>query len=54
MSERRPELPRALDAALAAGMAKEPDERPATAGAFVLDLLAAVGRPAPACLAQAA
>src|SRR5690349_15082036 len=54
VSERRPELPRALDAALAAGMAKEPDERPATAGAFVLDLLAAVGRPAPACLAQAA
>jgi serine/threonine-protein kinase len=53
-SDHRSELPRALDTALAAGMAKEPDDRPASAGAFVVDLLAALGRPAPACLAQAA
>jgi hypothetical protein len=35
-------------------MAKEPDERPATAGALVLEMLDALGRPVPACLAQAA
>jgi serine/threonine-protein kinase len=51
---RRPELPRALDAALAAGMAKDPADRPPTAGALVVDMLEALGRPAPACLAQAA
>jgi len=54
VSERRPELPRALDAVLAAGMAKEPEARPASAGALVIDMLAALGRPAPACLAEAA
>ena len=54
VSERRPELPRALDAVLAAGMAKDPDDRPASAGAFVVDMLGALGRPAPACLAEAA
>jgi tetratricopeptide (TPR) repeat protein len=47
-------LDEALDTALAAGMAKDPADRPATAGGFVVDLLAALGRPAPACLAQAA
>ncbi|MDA0172254.1 serine/threonine protein kinase [Solirubrobacter taibaiensis] len=52
--ERRPELPRALDAVLAAGMAKAPEERPASAGALVIDMLGALGRPAPACLAEAA
>jgi serine/threonine-protein kinase len=52
--QRRPELPRALDEVLAAGMAKDPEDRPASAGAFVIDMLAALGRPAPAWLAQAA
>ena len=54
VSDRRPELPRALDAVLAAGMAKDPEERPASAGALVIDVLGALGRPAPACLAEAA
>ena len=54
VSERRPELPRALDAVLAAGMAKDPEDRPASAGALVIDMLGALGRPAPACLAEAA
>ena len=54
VSERRPELPRALDAVLAAGMAKAPEERPASAGALVIEMLGALGRPAPACLAEAA
>jgi serine/threonine-protein kinase len=52
--ERRPELPAALDDVLAAGMAKDPEERPASAGALVLEMLQALGRPAPAWLAQAA
>ena len=54
VSERRPELPRALDDAIAAGMAKDPDDRPPTAGAFVADVLQALGRPAPGRLAPAA
>src|SRR4029453_415033 len=54
VSERRPELPGALDEALAAGMAKAPEGRPARAGALVVDMLGALGRPAPACLAEAA
>ena len=54
VSERRPELPPALDDVIAAGMAKDPDDRPATAGTFVTDMLHALGRPAPACLAPAA
>jgi serine/threonine protein kinase len=52
--QRRPELPRALDVVLGAGMAKDPDERPPSAGALVVDMLAALGRPAPAWLVQAA
>jgi serine/threonine kinase PknH len=52
--ERRPELPAALDDVIAAGMAKEPDDRPPSAGAFVIDMLDALGMPAPACLAPAA
>src|SRR3954447_13034719 len=54
VSERRPELPGALDAVIAAGMAKDPDDRPPRAGALVTDMLTALGRPAPACLASAA
>jgi serine/threonine-protein kinase len=52
--ERRPELPRALDEVLAIGMAKDPDDRQASAGSLVVDMLGALGRPAPACLAEAA
>lgn len=54
VSERRPELPKALDVVLAAGMAKAPEDRPASAGALVIDMLGALGRSAPACLAEAA
>jgi serine/threonine-protein kinase len=54
VSERRPELPAALDVVLAAGLAKDPDDRPPTAGTLVADMLTALGRPAPACLAPAA
>ena len=52
--ERRPELPAALDDVLATGMAKDPDERQASAGALVVEMLGALGRPAPAFLAEAA
>ena len=52
--ERRPELPHALDEVLAIGMAKDPDDRQASAGTLVVDMLGALGRPAPACLVQAA
>jgi serine/threonine-protein kinase len=51
---RRPELPRALDDVLAVGMAKDPDDRQASAGALVVEMLGALGRPAPAFLAEAA
>jgi serine/threonine-protein kinase len=54
VSERRPELPHALDAVLAAGMAKAPEDRPASAGTLVIDMLGALGRPAPEGLAEAA
>ncbi len=52
--ERRPELPKALDDVLATGMAKDPDDRQVSAGVLVLEMLEALGRPAPACLSQAA
>jgi serine/threonine-protein kinase len=52
--ERRPELPAALDDVLATGMAKDPDERQVSAGALVVEMLGALGRPAPAFLAEAA
>src|SRR4051794_16007854 len=54
VSERRAELPQALDDVIAAGLAKDPDDRPPTAGAFARDVLHALGRPAPACLSPAA
>jgi serine/threonine protein kinase len=47
LSERRPELPAALDDVIAFGMAKQPDERPASAGALVADMLRALGEAEP-------
>src|SRR5689334_6656808 len=54
VSERRPELPKALDDVLATGMSKDPDERQATAGGLVVEMLGAMDMPAPSCLAEAA
>jgi serine/threonine protein kinase len=54
VSARRPELPKALDDVLATGMAKDPDDRQPSAGALVLDMLGALGMPAPVCLQSAA
>jgi serine/threonine-protein kinase len=51
---RRPELPRALDDVLSIGMSKDPGDRQSSAGALVAEMLEALGRPVPACLAQAA
>ncbi len=36
---------------IASGMAKDPEDRPASAGTLVVEMLGALGRPAPACLA---
>jgi serine/threonine protein kinase len=53
VSARRPELPAALDEVIAAGMAKDPDDRPRTARALVTGMLRALGRPLPARLVAA-
>jgi serine/threonine protein kinase len=53
VSDRRSELPESLDDVIAAGMAKDPDERPPSAGALVMDMLRALDMPAPACLTPA-
>ncbi len=53
VSARRPELPVELDDVIAAGMAKDPDDRPSSAGALVIDMLRALDMPAPACLTPA-
>jgi hypothetical protein len=47
-SERMPELPAALDALVARGMAKEPGERPASAGALIAGAERALRAAAPA------
>jgi serine/threonine-protein kinase len=52
--ERRRELPAALDDVLATGLAKDPDDRQASAGTLVIEMLDALGQPAPSCLAPAA
>jgi serine/threonine protein kinase len=54
LHERRPELPKLLDEAIARGMAKDPDDRPPTARALLMEMLQALGRPVPARLAAAA
>jgi serine/threonine kinase PknH len=53
VSARRPELPPALDEVIAVGMAKDPDDRPATAGALIADMRRALGMPEPAPLLAA-
>jgi serine/threonine protein kinase len=53
VSDRRSDLPPSLDDVIAAGMAKDPDERPSSAGALVMDMLRALDMPAPACLTAA-
>jgi serine/threonine protein kinase len=53
LSARRAELPAALDEVIAVGMAKDPDDRPRTARALVIEMLRALGRPVPARMVAA-
>jgi serine/threonine protein kinase len=53
VSARRPDLPAALDEVIAAGMAKDPDDRPPTARALLTEMSRALGRPLPARLVTA-
>jgi serine/threonine protein kinase len=53
VSERRADLPPALDEVIEIGMSKDPDERPPSAGALMIDVLRALDMPAPACLTAA-
>jgi len=53
LSARRPELPAELDAVVAAGMAKDPADRPGTARELLAGMWEALGEPAPADLVAA-
>jgi serine/threonine protein kinase len=53
LADRRPELPKALDEVIAAGMAKDPDDRPPTARVLLSEMMRALGRPVPARLVAA-
>ncbi len=53
VSAHRPELPAELDAVVAAGMAKDPAERPASARELLAGMWGALGEPAPADLVAA-
>jgi len=48
VSDRRPDLPPAVDGVLGRAMAKDPACRPATCGALMVDLTAALAGPVPA------
>ncbi len=50
ISDKRADVPAALDDVIAAGMAKDPDDRPPTARALLTEMLRALGRPVPARL----